>query len=45
MIKEGTEGACLFHKAQGQAFIIDSGYDNMELVHMLEILENDGTLN
>ncbi len=45
MIKGGTAGACLWHKEQGETFIKNSGYTNMELIQALKVLGNDGTLN
>ncbi len=44
-VKEGTVGACGWHKKEGEEFIRMHGYTNLELVKMLEILGNDGTLN
>ncbi len=45
MVKPGTVGACIFHKEQGEEFIKTSGYDNLELVKVLEVVGNDGSLN
>jgi len=44
-VKEGAEGAGIFHKEQAENFIMMSDYDNMELVKVTDILVNDGTLN
>ena len=44
-VKKGTTGACGWHKKEGEEFIKMSGYPNLELVKVLSILGNDGTLN
>ncbi len=44
-VKKGLEGACGWSKVNGEKFINDSGKGNMELVKVLEVLGNDGTLN
>ncbi len=44
-VKLGTVGAAIFHKEQGEGFIKSSGYTNLELVKVLEIVRNDGSLN
>ena len=44
-VKKGTVGACGWHKKEGEEFIKMSGRTNLELVKVLEILGNDGSLN
>ncbi len=44
-VKQGVVGACGWHKKEGEAWIKNSGYHNLELVRFKEILGNDGTLN
>ncbi len=45
IFKEGTVGACLWRREQGEAMLEFSGADNTELVAAKDILGNDGTLN
>lgn len=43
--RKGLEGAAIWHKEQGEAFIALSPYTNLELVNIKKVLPNDGTLN
>lgn len=45
IIKKGTNGACAFSKEQGEEWIKASGAENLELIKVMKVLKNDGTLN
>ena len=45
VVQEGVEGAEIFTKEDAYEFIVKSGANNLELVKVISILPNDGTLN
>lgn len=44
-VKEGTKGACVWRKKEGEEFIKYTGKNNLELVSVKSVLGNDGSLN
>ena len=45
VVEKGINGACGWHKKEGEEWIKTTGANNLELIEAIKVLKNDGTLN